>query len=278
MGTMKQRLVLTALAVLLLTASCTTEKHAYLSDAPRNEEMAVTNNYANLLMPGDQLYIHVDSKSPQSVEPFNEETNRAKIKANVVVSQQKQEIHGYIVSDEGDIIFPILGRIPTQGKSIEQLASYIEGRLVSGRYVRDPQVTVRLMNFRVTVIGEVVTPQQIHVEGNRLTIFEALAMCGDVTMDGLRNCVTIIRETENDPIVDTIDLTSREALNSPYYYLRQNDIVYVEPTKKKKRTAWRNEDWPQYITTGAQALRIAYLLYYRFTYDPTYRNYRNGQY
>ena len=273
---MKQRLVLTALAALLLTASCTTQRHAYLSDAPRNEEMAVTNNYANLLMPGDQLYIHVDSKSPQSVEPFNEETNRAKVNANIILSQQKQEIHGYIVSDEGDIIFPILGRISTQGKSIEQLASYIEGRLVSGRYVRDPQVTVRLMNFRVTVIGEVVTPQQIHVEGNRLTIFEALAMCGDVTMDGLRNCVTIIRETENDPIVDTIDLTSHEALNSPYYYLRQNDIVYVEPTKKKKRTAWRNEDWPLYITTGADALRIAYVLYYRLTMDPYSHTGRNN--
>ncbi|MBR6291353.1 MAG: polysaccharide biosynthesis/export family protein [Bacteroidales bacterium] len=276
---MKRIIALTALAaLLLLAASCSTQrKYAYLDDAPRNEEMAITNNYSSLLMPGDQLYIHVDSKSPQSTEPFNEETNRAKVRANVVTGQIKQEIHGYIVSEEGDIIFPILGRIHASDKTIEQLASYIEGRLVAGRYVRDPQVTVRLMNFRVTVIGEVVKPQQIHVEGTRLTIFEALAMCGDVTMDGLRDCVTIIRMHEDETTVDTIDLTSREVLNSPYYYLHQNDIVYVEPTPKKKRTAWRNEDWPQYISTGAQALRIAYLLYYRYTYDPTYRRYREGQ-
>ena len=276
---MKRIIALTALAaLLLLTASCSTQrKYAYLDDAPRDEQMAITNNYSSLLMPGDQIYIHVDSKSPQSTEPFNEETNRAKVKANIQLSQEKQEIHGYIVSEEGDFIFPILGRIHASDKTIEQLASYIEGRLVAGRYVRDPQVTVRLMNFRVTVIGEVVTPQQIHVEGNRLTIFEALAMCGDVTMDGMRDCVTIIRTNEDETTVDTVDLTSREVLNSPYYYLHQNDIVYVEPTKKKKRTAWRNEDWPQYITTGAQALRIAYLLYYRFTYDPTYRRYREGQ-
>lgn len=263
---MKRIIALTALAaLLLLAASCSTQrKYAYLDDAPRNEEMAITNNYSSLLMPGDQLYIHVDSKSPQSTEPFNEETNRAKVRANVVTGQIKQEIHGYIVSEEGDIIFPILGRIHASDKTIDQLASYIEGRLVAGRYVRDPQVTVRLMNFRVTVIGEVVEPKQIHVEGTRLTIFEALAMCGDVTMDGLRDCVTIIRMHEDETTVDTIDLTSREVLNSPYYYLHQNDIVYVEPTPKKKRTAWRNEDWPQYLTTGVSALRIAYTIYYRY--------------
>ena len=264
---MRQRLVLAALAALLTMASCTTEKYAYLSDAPRNEEMAITNNYVNLLMPGDQLYIHVDSKTPESVKSFNEETNKANVSAT--------QIHGYIISEEGDIMFPILGRIPASGKSIEQLASYIEGRLVSGRYVRDPQVTVRLMNFRVTVIGEVANPQQIHADGTRLTIFEALAICGDVTLYGLRDCVTIIRTNDDETVVDTVDLTSREILNSPYYYLHQNDIVYVEPTKKRKRTAWRNEDWPQYITTGAQALRIAYTLYYRYSVQRVQDRLRN---
>lgn len=265
---MRQKLVLAALAALLTLASCSTEKYAYLSDAPRNEEMAITNNYTNLLMPGDLLYIHVDSKTPESVKSFNEETNKANAKAT--------EIHGYLVSEEGDIMFPVLGRIPASGKSIEQLASYIEGRLISGRYVRDPQVTIRLLNFRVTVIGEVAVPKQIHADGTRLTIFEALAMCGDVTLYGLRDCVTVIRNNGDETVVDTVDLTSREILNSPYYYLHQNDIVYVEPNKKRKRQAYRKEDWPQYITTGAQALRIAYLLYYRLTYDQRYQTVRNS--
>lgn len=261
---MRQKLVLAALVALLTMASCTNEKYAYLSDAPRNEEMAITNNYTNLLMPGDLVYIHVDSKTPESVKSFNEETNKANINAKVVTGKIKNEIHGYLVSEEGDIMFPILGRIPASGKSIEQLASYIEGRLISGRYVRDPQVTIRLLNFRVTVIGEVAVPRQIHADGTRLTIFEALAMCGDVTLYGLRDHVTIIRNNGDETVVDTIDLTSREILNSPYYYLHQNDIVYVEPNKKRKRQAYRKEDWPQYITTGAQTLRIAYLIYYRY--------------
>lgn len=242
---------------LLLLASCSTGKYRYVGDAPRDEEMPVTTNYTSTILPDDQLYIHVDSKTPQSVVSFNQETNQAAMIT-------KPEVRGYHVSDEGDIIFPILGRIHTGGMTLDQLAAYIEGRLVAGRYVKDPQVTVRLMNFRVTVIGEVAKPQQIHVAEPRLTIFEALAVCGDVTMDGLRDRVTIIRSEEGIHIVDTVDLTSREILNSPYYYLHQNDVVYIEPTKRKKRTAWRNEDWPQYLTTGVSALRIAYLIYYRY--------------
>ena len=94
-------------------------------------------------------------------------------------------------------------------------------------------------------------------------MFEALAQCGDVTKDGIRECVTIIRTNGNEQIVDTLDLTRREVLNSPYYYLQQNDILYVEPTKKRKRTAYRNEDWPHYLSTGVAAVRMAYLAVYR---------------
>jgi polysaccharide export outer membrane protein len=251
-------LCLTAiLLATLLFAACSSKKYAYIKDAPRDEEMAVTTDYTSTLLPDDLLYIHVNSKTPQSVVPFNQETNQAAVTKN-------PEVHGYSVSYDGDIIFPVLGRIHAEGMTTSQLAAYIEGRLVAGRYVKDPQVTVTLMNFRVTVIGEVAQPQQIHMPGSRLTIFEALAICGDVTMDGMRDRVTIIRSKENEHIVDTVDLTSREILNSPYYYLHQNDIVYVEPTKRKKRIAWRNEDWPKYLTTGVAAVRIAYLTYYRY--------------
>ena len=249
--------LLPLLAAMLLLASCATRRDAYLMDVPRDEEMAITNYRSGSLMPGDHLYIHVDSKTPQSVKTFNQETNQSDLAGKV-------EIRGYLVSADGDIMFPAIGRIHAEGMSIDQLAAYIEGRLVEGRYVKDPQVTIRLLNFRVTVIGEVKNPSQIHADGNRLTIFEALAQCGDITMDGLHDCITIIRLVDGKETVDTIDLTSREVLNSPYYYLQQNDIVYVEPTRKKKRTAWRNEDWPQYLTTGVSAVRIAYTIYYRY--------------
>ena len=134
--------------------------------------------------------------------------------------------------------------------------------LIEGGYVTDPVVTVNLMNFHVTVIGEVHKPRVVVAEGSRLTIFEALAQCGDITIDGLRTNVVVVRSGINTQTVDTLDLTRKEILNSPYYYLQQNDIIFVEPTEKKKRKAWRNEDWPKYLNIGVQSLRVAYTTIY----------------
>ena len=139
---------------------------------------------------------------------------------------------------------------------------------MEGRYVKDPTVTVTMPSFHVTVVGEVKEPQMIQVEGNRITILEALAICGDVTMDGLRDNVKVIRYEDGDPIVGEIDLTSASAFDSPFYYLKQNDIVYIEPTPQKKRIAYRNEDWPRYISMTASAVSIAYTLVYRMLIDP----------
>jgi polysaccharide export outer membrane protein len=123
----------------------------------------------------------------------------------------------------------------------------------------------------VTVVGEVAQPKMIHVEGNRITIFEAIAQCGDVTMDGLRDNVKVIRFEGEETTVGEIDLTSRESLDSPFYYLQQNDVVYVEPTPKKKKTSYRNEDWPRYISMTASGLSVAYTLVYRMLLDPKTR-------
>jgi polysaccharide export outer membrane protein len=170
------------------------------------------------------------------------------------------------VSQSGYIIFPILGRVEVAGLSRTQLERRLESVLIEGGYVTDPVVTVTLMNFHVTVIGEVKTPSVVVAQGSRLTIFEALAQCGDITMDGLRTNVVVVRTGVGTQTVDTIDLTRKEILNSPYYYLQQNDIIFVEPTEKKKKKAWRNEDWPKYLTIGAQSLRIAYTTIYYIKY------------
>ena len=106
-----------------------------------------------------------------------------------------------------------------------------------------------------------------------MTIFEAIAQCGDVTMDGKRDQVVVVRSHGGKETIDTVNLTSRTVLESPYYYLQQNDIVYVVPTKKKQRTSYRNEDWPQYLTTGLEAVRFAYTTIYRWFINPTTRKY-----
>lgn len=255
---------------ILLLSGCGQKEYRYVSDAPRDTALPIINSYLSTIETGDLLYIHVDAAAPEAVLQFNEETNRRPTNDKLVNSSTPKNAfvpHGYTVSNSGDIIMPVLGRLHAAGLTQQQLADTIANRISNGGYVNNPQVTVRVLNFQVTVIGEVKMPMAIKSPNERLTIFEALAVCGDVTMYGLRNCVTVVRTVNNVQTVDTIDLTSREILNSPYYYLKQNDIIYVEPNDKRKRQAWRNDDWIRYMSTGSAVLRTAYQIirYYQKT-------------
>lgn len=263
------------MAAVLVLVGCQQQKYAYLENAPRHVKMPITTNYTTAIFPGDVLYIYVYSQTPESAAPFNEETNRTDYtrQMQTYTNTKAFKPRGHLVGSDGSIVFPLLGTISTTEKTADSLAHEIEQRLIAGHYVMDPIVTVSLMNFRVTVIGEVVNPQQLHADGNRMTIFEAIALCGDVTMDGKRDQVVVVRSHGGKETIDTVNLTSRTVLESPYYYLQQNDIVYVVPTKKKQRTSYRNEDWPQYLSTGLEAVRFAYTTIYRWVFNPTTRNY-----
>lgn len=261
--------------VALITGCSPKERYLYVEDAPHDTPMPITNNYDATIYPNDLLYIYVSSQQPESVKAFNEETNRlsgartsnrVRINSNLSsayrTSSKQSNVDGYLVSQSGAIIFPILGRIEVAGKTRSELCRELEGKLIEGGYVTDPVVTVELMNFHVTVIGEVKYPHTILATGSRLTIFEALAQAGDITMYGLRTNVVVVRTGKDSQIVDTLDLTRKEIFNSPYYYLQQNDIIYVEPTEKRKKVAWRDEDWPHYLTIGTHTVKTAYQTIY----------------
>ena len=132
----------------------------------------------------------------------------------------------------------------------------IRQQLEQADLVNDPTVTCELMNFRVSVIGEVAKPDQIHVDGNRLTLLEALAIAGDLTIYGQRENVTIVRETNGQYQVGQVDLTSKTLFESPFYYLQQNDVVYVEPNDKKKKEYGHNDYLMQYIGMGVGVANI----------------------
>lgn len=243
---------------LFIFSACGEKQYRYVSDAPRDMAMPITNTYTSTIMPGDILHIHVDGPSPEAVLQFNEETNRNAI--SDLGTTRNTKLHGYTVSTNGDIIMAVIGRLHAAGLTMDELADTIAARIVEGGYINNPHVTVSLSNFHVTMIGEVKRPMVISSPSERLTIFEALAMCGDVTMYGIRTCVVIVRTIDSVQTIDTVDLTSKEILNSPYYYLRQNDIVYVEPNAKRKRQAYRDDDWIRYTTTGIAGLRLAYTI------------------
>ena len=251
------KLLFLSLVMTATMVSCHTREVAYISDAQRDSAQEILETYTATILPGDILYIHVASLTPESVIPFNQETHRYNTEVSRMergvqstgVNKVSTEVSGYTVSDNGTIIFPILGSINVLGFTQDRLCRYLEKRLRNEGYVNDPQVTTKLMNFRVTVVGEVRAPQQIHVNGTRLTIFEALAVCGDMTEQGMRTNVTVVRQEGEEREIGEIDLTSAKMFDSPYYYLHNNDIVYVEPTKKKKALSDRNTEWPTYVST-----------------------------
>ncbi len=272
-------------AMLLLLQSCSTAREmAYITDAERDSAQRIIATYANSIHPGDQLYIYVYSETPESVVPFNQETHKVAVEANhlnavggrnagnVMAGTYRPGtewiVPGYLVDDQGMIDFPVLGKIHASGMPYDSLQAVIRQKLITGGYLYDPVVTVSSMNFRVSVVGEVAHPKELHVQGDRLTLLEALAMCGDLTVYGQRENVVVLREKNGEAIPIVVDLTKKTLFDSEVYYLQHNDIVYIEPNKKRKKVATADPNLPQYISSYVRLVsaitRLAYTSYSRF--------------
>lgn len=257
--------LLTAAMGMMLFASCgPSQELAYFKEAPRNEEAEQDGQFSKGIQTNDLLYIYVESRAPEATVRFNQETNKIAIDGGVVMNPGGSAVTGYLVNNEGDIIFPVLGRLHVLGKTHAQLAAEIEQKLVSEGHILDATVTVKLMNFKVSVLGEVRQPGQIEASGERLTIFEALSMVGDMTIYGQRHNVTVVREENGNRIVGEIDLTSKDVFDSPYYYLHQNDVVYVEPNMKQKRNAERDPMTLSYISSVVSIVSVLTSAFYYY--------------
>ena len=255
---MKPHLFIIISALFMLASCHTSQELAYISDAQRDSAQAILTTYNTTIHPGDQLYIYVYSQNPEAAMSFNQEThaytvelsqaanrdtvrNRHLLQMAETTKQNKSyQVPGYLVDQDGTITFPILGKMVVAGLTQDSLSNKIQQMLIRGGYLLDPVVTVTPMNFRVSVVGEVRRPQEIHVTGDRLTILEA------ITMDGQRENITVMRDVNGVSTPINVDITKKTLFDSQVYYLQTNDIVYVEPNKLKKRKATRDEMWPRY--------------------------------
>ena len=288
---MNKSLFISTIALMFVFASCSSHKElAYISDAERDSAQQILTTYAHTIHPGDFLYIYVNSEVMESVVPFNQEThiealemsrlnmagehNGEQQMSDTYRNRKQRQVPGYLVDEQGFITFPVLGKINVAGLQYDSVESIIQKRLISGEYVTDPVVTVSPMNFRVSVVGEVRSPKELHITGERLTIFEALAMCGDITDSGRRDNVVVMREINGSVIPIEINLTQKTLFNSEAYYLQQNDIVYVEPNVYRKRKSnydpYLNQDIHSYVRLSSSLARLAYITYIRYMLD------RNG--
>jgi len=190
----------------------------------------------SLIQSNDLLSISINSLNPTASAIFNTTATAAS---------------GTLVGADGYIYIPILGNVKAIGVTKSQLAATITKELLDKKLLVDPIVTIRFLNFRVTVLGEVNNPTVIPVPSEKISLIEAIGAAGDMTFDALRNNVLIIREEGAQKIIERVDLNSNEIFSSPYYYLKANDIVYVEPQKSKiKQTTSRTPQWVPLALTG----------------------------
>lgn len=208
---------------------------------------------SQVIQRNDLLSIIVTSLSPEATAIFNQGSSPLSSASTLGVSGQVtatggvmasgspiNQATGYLVNQQDSISFPVLGAIKAGGLTKEQLQNEITQLLVAGKYLTSPIVTVRFMNFRVTVLGEVARPSTINVTSERISILEALGLAGDLTIYAKRDNVLLIREENGSKIIRRLNLNSPEILTSPYYYLRTNDVVYVEPNKARIASASRS--------------------------------------
>lgn len=258
---MKQ-LIIAAIAVFL--CSCSASKHVnYIQDARIDSPERITEDYQLRIKPLDKLTIVVNSKDPELAAPFNTATSFNSLSGAPAGTGQVSATSLQIrtVDEFGKLSMPIIGELECAGKTRTELARDIEQKIKDGRYISDPTVNVQFADLAISVLGEVTKPGQFNIVNDRVSIFDALAMAGDMTIYGVRNNVKVIREVDGKRVVGQVDLTSKDGvMGTPYYYLQQNDIVYVEPNKNKAQTAEINPNRSFWISATSIILSVATLI------------------
>ena len=248
---------LSATALLLGLSACNPETYKkinYLQDVTDNTSMNMKVNQGIIIQPQDQLSIIVTSRDPRMATAFNLSVSTFYTGSELSASGASQRITGYVVSNDGDINFPSLGNLHVAGLNRWELQDLIKDRLADSGLLKDAVVTVEFLNFKISVLGEVAAPGTYSVTGDKITILQALALARDLTIYGQRENVQVIREQNGQRQIYVMDLTSSSIFDSPAYYLQQNDVVYVTPSKVRAGQGEINEN---YFKSGSFWISLA---------------------
>lgn len=215
------------ITILMFCASCGSRKSMVYLQQDSTQINTLYEQYVPKIQPNDILTIVVTAADPRVTAPFNPVSSMTTGSMTQQVDMALRPT--YTVNNEGNIILPMLGKVHVVGltrvQAIEKLRTELE------LYIKDPGVNINFNNFRVSVLGEVAHPGSFTLPSERITVLEAISMAGDLTIRGLRENVMLIREVDGKKMIHRLDLTQQSTLNSPYYYLAQNDVIYVEPNK-----------------------------------------------
>lgn len=250
------RILFLFLSALLALSSCVSSKDfVYLQDMQVGERYPFERKHEAVVHRDDRLSITVSCKQPELALPFNAQNAAVKVSSTGEISASADGTDkGYRVDVDGNIDFPMLGKINVEGRTLAEVTQIIKNGIIEGNYIKNPLVAVDFLNFKYTVLGAVGSNGTFTVKGDRVTLLEAIANAGDLGTNARVDKVTVIREIGNERQIFVHDLRSSNIFNSPCFYLQQNDIVYVEPKYRKKE---RSERIAQYVTMTLSAIATA---------------------
>jgi len=260
---MKIKRLLLLLALPLLVASCTSYKNVPYLQNPEavNDFEETLPLYDAKIMPKDLLSITVNTTDPKAATPFNLTVQTPINAALTNISTTTQPtMQQYLVNNKGEIDFPVIGRLEVGGLTKNEAEDLIRERLKP--YLKEsPIVTVRMANYKISVLGEVARPGSFTIGNEKVNVLEALAMAGDMTIYGVRDDVKLIREDVNGKReIINLNLNNAGIVTSPYYYLKQNDIIYVTPNKTKAKNSDIGNSTTLWVSSISILVSIAGLL------------------
>ncbi len=221
--------LLLCIIMLVIFSSCGSRKNMVYLQPDSIEIHTMYEQFVPKIQANDILTVVVTAADPKVTAPFNPVSS---MMSNNLTQQTDMALRPtYTVDEKGDLTLPMLGKVHVAGLTRVEAIEKIRSDL--GQYIKDPGVNINFNNFRVTVLGEVARPGSFIMPTERVTVLEALGMAGDLTIRGVRENVMLIREVDGQKITRRLDLTKQNTLNSPYYYLAQNDVIYVEPNKSQ---------------------------------------------
>lgn len=251
-------------AILVTICSCSAVKRTvYLQDIEDNTEVKTALEQQITIKPFDRLIVVVTSKDSELSAPFNVMTSYSSLSSNPmgqasVSSAQSLQIR--TVDENGDLLMPIIGKVACAGKSRSQVADAIAKSIIDGGYITDAAVNIQFADMKLYVLGEVAKPGQFDITRDQVTILEALAMAGDMTIYGNRANVSVVRKENGVTKTHIVNLLDSSCFNSPAYYLQQGDVVYVQPKKQRAASGEINQNRNFWISIASTLISAATLV------------------
>lgn len=249
--------LLSILLLVFLLASCVSKKQIlYFQDIEKIASNQEALYSLPVIQPNDILSINVTAFDMEAAAPFN--LIMPARTSQELTNAASRELQGYLVSLEGTIEFPVLGTIAVGGLNRKELMEKMKNEI--SVYINNPIVNITISNYKVTVLGEVARPGTFNISDERITLLEAIGRAGDLTIYGKRDNIIILREQNGVKTHSILDITKSDFLNSPYYFLHQNDVVYVQPNSAQISGAAYNRNSSVYISIASVLISLIVLI------------------